>query len=260
VRILCVGDVFGRPGRNALAATLPGLRREHAIDLVVANGENSAHGAGMTVLTARALLDAGVDVITGGNHTFQRRDTAPFLQQEPRALRPLNYPPGTPGSGLIELTIGGVRVLVLNVMGRLFMKPIDDPFRVVNETLACADPAIRVIVVDFHAEATSEKRAMGFFLDGRASVVAGTHTHVPTADAQILPHGTAYVTDLGMVGARHSVIGMEVEAAIQGFLTAVKSKSENAAGPVDVNAALVDVNVTTGHAQSIRRLDYQVLA
>jgi metallophosphoesterase (TIGR00282 family) len=258
MRVLCIGDVFGRPGREALAATLPGVRRDRRIDLVIANGENSAHGAGMTVATAQMLFAAGVDVITGGNHTFHRRDTGSYLQQEARALRPLNYPPGTPGHGSLELRCGGARVLVLNAIGRLFMKPVDDPFRALEEALALADPAIRVIVVDFHAEATSEKRAMGFFLDGRASIVFGTHTHVPTADAQILPHGTAYVTDVGMVGTRHSVIGMEVEPAIESFRTLPSPRADNARGPVDVNALLVEIDPASGRSLAVTRLDYPV--
>jgi metallophosphoesterase (TIGR00282 family) len=234
------------------------VRQAHRIDLVIANGENAAHGAGMTVATAQALLAAGVDVITGGNHTFHRRETAAYLQQEPRALRPLNYPPGTPGSGSLELTCAGERVLILNALGRLFMKPIDDPFRALDEVLTRDDPDIHIIFVDFHAEATSEKRAMGFFLDGRVSTVFGTHTHVPTADAQILPRGTAYVTDVGMAGARHSVIGLEVEAAIEGFRTPLSPKADNARGAVDINAVLVEVDPAHGKALEISRLDYRV--
>lgn len=243
-----------------MLATLPLLRREHRIDLVIANGENSAHGAGLTSATAHVLFEAGVDVITGGNHIFQRKEALAYLDREPRVLRPLNYPPGTPGRGCTLVNVRGLKVLVLNAMGRLFMKAIDDPFRGVDAALAAADPSARVIVVDFHAEATSEKRAMGFFLDGRVSVVVGTHTHVPTADAQILPNGTAYVTDLGMVGVRHSVIGLAVEPIIAGFMTALPAKADAAEGPVDVNAVLVDVENDTGKATAIRRLDYHVTA
>ena len=258
MRLLCIGDVFGRPGRHALAGTLQSIRREHRVDLVIANGENSAHGAGITGATARALFEAGVDVITGGNHTLQQREGARYLDVEPRTIRPLNCPPDAPGRGSVVVERAGSKILVLNALGRLFMKPMDDPFRAVDLALRAADPAARVIVVDFHAEATSEKRAMGFFLDGRASVVFGTHTHVPTADAQILPRGTAYVTDLGMVGVRHSVIGLEVEGAVSGFTSALPLRGGVAEGLVDVNTVLVDVDPASGRATAISRLDYHV--
>jgi len=258
MRLLCVGDVFGRPGREALQSTLPALRRSASLDLVIANGENSAHGAGLTVTTAKILFAAGVDVITTGNHVWQRREVLDYLQREPRVLRPLNYPPGTPGSGSALVHPGGVPVLVLNAIGRLFMKPVDDPFRAVDDALAAVGNDVKVVVVDFHAEATSEKRAMGFYLDGRVSAVVGTHTHVPTADAQILPNGTAYVTDLGMVGVRHSVIGLAVEPALAGFTTMLPSHAQPAEGPVDVNAVLVEIDAATGKATSVQRLDYTV--
>jgi metallophosphoesterase (TIGR00282 family) len=258
VRLLCIGDVFGRPGREALLATLPALRRAHAIDMVVANGENSAHGAGLTASTAKSMFDAGVDVITSGNHIWQRREALDYLRREPRVIRPLNYPPGTPGHGTVQVSVAGVPVLVLNAMGRLFMKPLDDPFRALDDALAMSRNDVKVIVVDFHAEATSEKRAMGFYLDGRVSVVFGTHTHVPTADAQILPNGTAYVTDLGMVGARRSVIGMAVEPVLTGFTTVLPGHAHPAEGPVDVNTVLVEIDTATGKAVSITRMDYYV--
>jgi metallophosphoesterase (TIGR00282 family) len=258
VRLLCIGDVFGRPGRAALAATLPQLRRTHAIDLVMANGENSAHGAGLTAATARTLFDAGVDVLTSGNHIWQRRETQAYIEREPRVLRPLNYPSGTPGHGSLVIRAGDTPVLVLNLLGRLFMKAVEDPFRAVDAALSEAEDRPRVIVVDFHAEATSEKRAMGFHLDGRVSLMVGTHTHVPTADAQILPRGTAYVTDLGMVGVRHSVIGMAIEPVIAGFMSVLPQHAEPAVGPVDVNSVLVEIDTATGRATSIQRLDYHV--
>jgi metallophosphoesterase (TIGR00282 family) len=260
MRLLFVGDVYGRPGRDALTATLPRLRRERAIDLVIANGENSAHGAGLTPSTARDLFQAGVDLITSGNHIWQHKEARAYLEREPRVLRPLNYPPGTPGQGSMLIRVGESPVLVLNAMGRLFMKAIDDPFRAVDAALAEAAGSARVIVIDFHAEATSEKRAMGFYLDGRVSLVAGTHTHVPTADAQILPNGTAYITDVGMVGVRQSVIGMEVEPALAAFTTALPSRAQPAKGPVDVNCVLAEVEPATGRAIAIERLDYHVPA
>ncbi|HVC79452.1 MAG TPA: TIGR00282 family metallophosphoesterase [Chloroflexota bacterium] len=254
---MCIGDVFGRPGRAALLATLPRTRREHGVDLVIANGENSAHGAGISATSARDLFDAGVDVITGGNHTWHRREARTFLEEETRVIRPLNYPRGTPGRGAVAVRVGDIPVLVLNALGRLFMKPIDDPFQAVHGVLEASN-GVAVIVVDFHAEATSEKRAMGFFLDGRVSLVVGTHTHVPTADAQILPRGTAYVTDLGMVGARHSVIGLDVPNAVAGFTSGLPSFAQPAVGPVEVNAVLVDVDPASGKATAITRLDYHV--
>lgn len=258
MRLLCIGDVFGRPGREALLATLPTLRRTHGIEIAIANGENSAHGAGLTGATAKSLFDAGVDVITSGNHIWQRREALEYLRRETRVIRPLNYPPGTPGRGAVQVQVGGVSVLVLNAMGRLFMKPLDDPFRALDDALAMAGNDVNVIVVDFHAEATSEKRAMGFYLDGRVSMVFGTHTHVPTADAQILPNGTGYVTDLGMVGARRSVIGMAIEPVLTGFTTVLPAHAHPAEGPVDVNAVLVDIDTATGKAMTIARLDYYV--
>ncbi|HVA93154.1 MAG TPA: TIGR00282 family metallophosphoesterase [Chloroflexota bacterium] len=257
MRILCIGDVFGRPGRDALKATLPRVRREHRVDLVIANGENSAHGAGITITSARDLFDAGVDVITGGNHTWHRREARAYLEQETRVIRPLNYPRGTPGRGAVTVQVGDTPVLVLNALGRLFMKPMEDPFQALNGVLE-GSHGVKVIVVDFHAEATSEKRAMGFFLDGKVSLMVGTHTHVPTADAQILPRGAAYVTDLGMVGARYSVIGLEVPNAVAGFTTGLPSFAQPALGPVEVNAVLVDVDPASGKATAITRLDYPV--
>jgi metallophosphoesterase (TIGR00282 family) len=258
LRLLFIGDVFGRSGREAVAATLPALRQREAIDLVIANGENVSHGAGLTASTAKGLFQAGVDVITSGNHIWQRREAATLLERESRVLRPLNYPAGVPGRGALVLQVGAVPVLVLNALGRLFMRPIDDPFRAVDDALATAGNETKVVVVDFHAEATSEKRAMGFYLDGRVSAVLGTHTHVPTADAQILPQGTAYVTDVGMAGVRQSVIGMAVEPVIAGFTTLMSQHAQPAEGPVDVNSVMVEINTETGLASSVRRVDYYV--
>jgi len=258
LRLLFIGDVFGRSGREAVAATLPELRRRESVDLVIANGENVSHGAGLTTSTAKGLLQAGVDVITSGNHIWQHREASALLDRESRVLRPLNYPAGVPGKGAMVVQVGPVPVLVLNALGRLFMRPIDDPFRAVDDALAAAGNETRIVIVDFHAEATSEKRAMGFYLDGRVSAVLGTHTHVPTADAQILPRGTAYVTDVGMAGVRHSVIGLAVEPVIAGFTTLMSHHAQPAEGPVDVNAVMVEINTETGLASSVRRLDYYV--
>ena len=258
MRLLFIGDVFGRPGRDAISATLPDRRRANAIDLVIANGENASHGAGLTTATAKSLFQAGVDVITSGNHIWQRREVSDLLERDSRVLRPLNFPAGVPGRGAVVLHVGSVQVLVLNVLGRLFMRPIDDPFRAVDDALAAIGGETKVAIVDFHAEATSEKRAMGFYLDGRVSAVLGTHTHVPTADAQILPQGTAYVTDVGMVGVRQSIIGMTVEPVVAGFTTLMSHHAQPAEGPVDVNSVIVEINTETGMASSVRRLDYYV--
>ncbi len=258
MRLLFIGDVFGRPGREAISATLPELRRRESIDLVIANGENVSHGAGVTMSGANSLFQAGVDAITSGNHVWHRREASDLLNRDSRVLRPLNYPSSVPGRGAVVLQVGPVPVLVLNALGRLFMRPIDDPFRAVDEALATVGGRTRVVIVDFHAEATSEKRAMGFYLDGRVSAVLGTHTHVPTADVQILPRGTAYVTDVGMVGVRQSVIGMAVEPVISGFTTLMSHHAQPAEGPVDVNSVIVEINTETGLASSVRRLDYYV--
>ena len=221
MRLLFLGDIVGRPGRNAVIERLPGLRDRWRLDCVVINGENSAGGFGITEAICDEILAAGADAVTLGNHTWDQRETLVFIERQPRLLRPANYPPGTPGRGatLID-TRSGQRVLVVNVMGRLYMDPLDDPFAAVDRELeTCpmgqvADAAI----IDVHAEATSEKEAMGHHLDGRASLVVGTHTHVPTADHRILAGGTAYMSDAGMCGDYDSVLGMQKEESIRRFL------------------------------------------
>ena len=257
LNILFVADVVGRPGRTAVQELLPGLRRELDADLVICNGENAAAGFGLTVKLCRELLDAGADVLTTGNHVFDQRDFVAELGGLERVLRPHNLPPGAPGTGACVVEAAGVPVLVVNVMGRLFMNDIDDPFRAADAALA-AHPGVKVVFVDMHAEATSEKQAMGWYLDGRASAVVGTHTHVATADARILPKGTAYCTDVGMVGPRDGVIGMDSEAVLKRFLTAVPHRFEVAAGPVTFNAVLVSIDSLTGRARSIQRIDREL--
>lgn len=218
MRLLFVGDLIGRPGRSAFVDRIPGLRQRWRLDCVIVNGENSAGGFGITETITHELLDAGADCVTLGNHAFDQREVLVFIERAPRLIRPLNFPKGTPGKGaaLIELA-DGRRVLVINAMGRIFMDPLDDPFAAVDAELdACPlGQACDAVVVDFHAEATSEKMAFGHFCDGRASLVVGTHTHVPTADHQILPHGTAYLSDAGMSGDYDSVIGMEKDEPIR---------------------------------------------
>jgi metallophosphoesterase (TIGR00282 family) len=246
-----IGDAVGRPGRRAVAALVPDLRRELNLDLVIANGENAAAGRGLTLATAHELLNAGVDVITSGNHIFAQSDIVPHLNGEMPILRPANYPPGTPGRGIIQVR----GVTVLNLMGRTFMAAIDDPFRTADALLEGVEPG-RPVVVDFHAEATSEKVAMGWYLDGRVSAVLGTHTHVPTADARVLPKGTAHVTDVGMVGSARSVIGNDVEASIARFLTGMPTRLVVAEqGPVLLYSVMVEIDDSTGRARTITRVD-----
>jgi len=254
LRLAVIGDVVGKPGRRAVAELAPLLRKRLGFDMLVANAENCAGGKGITPDTVRELLGAGVDVITTGDHAFDQKNAAEALA-EPRVVRPLNYPPGAPGRGwTVVSSAHGVPVAVINVMGRVFMKPADCPFRAVEHVLDEARAAARVVVVDMHAEATSEKIAMGWFLDGRVTAVCGSHTHVLTADARVLPHGTAYITDVGMTGAHQSVLGREVAPVLGHFLTGLPQRSELAEHDVRLNGALIDVDETTGTACAITTL------
>ncbi len=256
MRILFIGDVIAKPGRRAVAALLPLLRRELELDLVIANGENSAGGVGITRGTAADLFAAGVDLVTTGNHVWRQREALTYLPTTSKVVRPANLPPDAPGLDATLVRVGDTPVLLTNVLGRVFMAPMDDPFRALDAVLARYEGAARVVVADIHAEATSEKRALGFHLDGRASLVAGTHTHVPTADAQILPGGTAYVTDVGMVGPLHSVIGVEVEPTVQRYRTALPRKAGTATGgAIQFNAVLADIDGASGRARDIARVD-----
>lgn len=250
MRILMIGDVVGKPGRSAVKQFLPGLLREYGIDLVIANGENSAGGLGVTLTTAQELLDYGVDVITTGNHVWAKREIIPYLDGELPILRPLNYPPGAPGRGFLLIE----HVLVVNLMGRVFMSEIDCPFRAMDYLLSEIETKPKVIIVDFHAEATSEKVAMGRYLDGRISALLGTHTHVGTADACILPGGTAYVTDVGMVGPVDSIIGDDAEAVIHSFLTKMPHRFSIGKGRAIFDAMLVEVDEASGRAINIQRI------
>jgi hypothetical protein len=252
MRILILGDVVGEPGRRLVEAHVPVLRRELALDFVVVNGENAAHGNGITERIAREWLDElGVNVITTGNHAFDVKEIGPYFQKEPRLLRPANYPPGTPGNGHVKLhTPEGLEILVINLMGRVHMPICDDPFRCADAVLA--KERADVVIVDMHAEATSEAQAMGWYLDGRVAAVAGTHTHVPTLDAKLLPGGTAYVTDIGMVGPYEGVIGMKKENSLSRFLKAKGERFEVAEGDLQLHGVLV---VTEGRkAVSIQRI------
>lgn len=252
MRILVLGDVVGEPGRRLVEAHVPALRREHKVDFVVVNGENAAHGHGITERIARQWFDeCGVDVITTGNHAFDVKDIAATFQVEPKLIRPANYPPGTPGQGWVKLHVDpGLEILVINLMGRVNMPTCDDPFRCADAILA--RERADIVIVDMHAEATSEAQAMGWYLDGRVTAVLGTHTHVPTLDAKVLPGGTAYVTDIGMTGPYDGVIGMRKEASLSRFLKVKGEKWDVAEGDPQLHAMLV---VTEGKkAVSIQRI------
>jgi len=259
LKILFIGDIVGSPGRKIVHDRLSDILAQLQIDLCIANGENSASGFGITPRLAEDLFSWGVEVITGGNHIWDRRDIIEFLPHEPRLLRPANFPDGLPGSGLyVGCARNGVRYAVLNLQGRTFMAALDDPFRAASRELAKIPPDVKVILVDMHAEATSEKQAMGWYLDGKVSAVVGTHTHVPTADFHVLPGGTAYTTDVGMTGPHDSVIGMEKQGVLQRFLDALPARFVVAEGDVQMNAVLIEVDETIGKARSIERLNFRL--
>ncbi len=259
MRILVVGDIHGKPGREILRALLPRLRREHETAFVIANGENAAGGAGISPDVVQEIFEAGVDVVTGGNHTWHNRDAYELLDGDPRLLRPLNYPAGVPGRGAtIAQAKNGQRVGVLNLQGRVFMAQIEDPFRIGRAEADRLRETTPVIIVDFHAEATSEKIALGWYLDGRVSAVIGTHTHVQTADERVLPSGTAYLTDVGMTGPRDGVIGMAKEGILERFLTQLPVRFQVAKGPAQLNAAVVDIDERTGRARGIARIRHDL--
>jgi metallophosphoesterase (TIGR00282 family) len=254
VNILMVGDIYGEPGRAALAKLLPPLRREHAIDFCVVNVENAAGGFGVTPAIARQCLEQGVDVMTSGNHIWDKREIVEYITKENLLLRPANFPAGTPGVGHVTVKVGPHRVAVLNLMGRVFMLPIDCPFRKADDVLPELRAETPIILVDMHCEATSESQAMGWYLDGRVSAVVGTHRHVQTADERVLPGGTAYITDLGMTGPTEGVIGVDREQILQRFLHQMPARFETAKGPAALHGAVIVLDPDTGRASSIRRL------
>jgi 2',3'-cyclic-nucleotide 2'-phosphodiesterase len=257
VKILFVGDIVGSPGRKIVRERLADILAQRQIDLCIANGENSASGFGITARIAEDLFSWGVEVITGGNHIWDRREIIDFFPLEPRLLRPANFPPALPGSGLhIGRAKNGIDYAVLNLQGRTYMAPLDDPFRTAVTELEKIPPSVKVIFVDMHAEATSEKQAMGWYLDGKVSVIVGTHTHVPTADEHVLPGGTAYITDVGMTGPHDSVIGMQKEGVLQRFLDALPARFVVAENDIQMNTVLVDVDESTGRSRSIERLRF----
>lgn len=253
VRVLFLGDIIGRPGRKALEKHLPALIKKHSPTVIIANGENAAGGVGITEKIGRELFSR-VDVLTSGNHIWDKREALEYLGRELHLLRPANYPPVNPGRGhCVFEPEDGPKIGVLNLQGRVFMEPIDCPFRVADEALKVMQPVTPVIIVDFHAEATSEKQALGWYLDGRVSAVIGTHTHVPTADERILPRGTAYLTDVGMVGGYNSVIGIKRDQAVARFLTSRPQRFEPGKDGSVFAGVFIEVDASTGKALSIRR-------
>lgn len=249
---------MGRPGRRAVRETLPGLIDQHDVDLTVVNAENAAGGFGLTPDTVKDLFDFGADVLTGGNHSFDKREGLDILEHDERVLRPHNYPVDNPGSGVAVLTRGGVRTAVLNLQGRVFMPLTDCPFRTADRVLESLQDQVDVVVVDLHAEATSEKLAMAWHLDGRAAALVGTHTHVQTADEQVFPQGLAYITDLGMCGPHRSVIGVKTEQSLSRFLTGRSTRFETAKGDVRFHGVLVEIDEDTGRATAIERIRRQL--
>src|ERR1700712_3143177 len=255
MKLLFVGDVIGKPGRHALQHLLPRLVDHHRADYVVVNVENSAGGFGVTPDILREIAELPIDVYTTGNHVWDKKEGVELLDRHPKLLRPANYPEGNPGKGLhLGETAAGIPVAVINLEGLVYMSNLDSPFHKADELLRTLDPKYKVILVDFHAEVTSEKQAMGFYLDGRVSAVLGTHTHVPTADERILPQGTALQTDVGMTGPYDSVIGMRVDKVMKRFLLQTRSSFEVAKGDVRLAGAIVDVDEATGKARGIERL------
>ena len=259
IRLLFIGDIVGRPGRELIKRGVAALRDFHRADLVIANAENSAAGFGITREIGDELLERGVDVMTSGNHIWDKKEAVDYIGAEPRLLRPANFPVGVPGNGrYVARTADGRSVGIINIMGRVFMQPLDDPFAVVLREIEALKDRTRIVFVDFHAEATSEKIAMGWHLDGHVTAVVGTHTHVQTADERILPNGTAYLTDVGMTGPHDSVIGVEIEAALGRFRNSMPARFETASGNPRLNAVLIEADEQTGRATEIERLSYSL--
>ena len=254
MKLLFVGDIFGSAGRKIVADHVADIRTSQGIDVVIANCENSAAGFGVTPSVAEELFRCGIDVMTSGNHIWDKKDIIDYLPRKPQLLRPANYPPGAPGFGVyIHELANGAKCAVINLQGRVYMPQTDCPFRKADEILAALPADVKVRFVDFHAEVTSEKMAMGWYLDGRISALVGTHTHIPTADTRILAGGTAYQTDCGMTGPFDSVIGVEKAVILHRFLTALPVKMEPAKGKVELNAVIVEVDDSTGKALAVRR-------
>lgn len=255
IRVVLVGDIVGKPGRRCLKNSLPSLLEGKGEVLVIANGENAAGGAGLTAGVFRELRDSGVDVVTGGNHIWDRREILDFIDEEERLLRPANLPPETtPGRGMIVIKCGVYSVAVINLVGRVFMNPADCPFRTAERELSACKGLAATVIVDFHGEATSEKQALGWYLDGRAGAVLGTHSHVQTADERILPGGTAYISDVGMTGLYDAILGVDCRGPLQRFLTQRPHQLKLTTGRTMFNAVIVELNPLTGKALSIERI------
>jgi metallophosphoesterase (TIGR00282 family) len=255
MRILIIGDVVAKPGRLAVLERVQDLREQHEVDLAIMNAENLAGGFSVTPSLCEQLFASGIDVMTSGNHIFDKKEAIEYIRKQPRLIRPANYPPNTPGNGVWTGEIRGTKAAVINLMGRVFMPPSDDPFRVADAVLDSLATETKVRIVDMHAEATSEKVAMGWYLDGRVSAVVGTHTHVQTADERILPEGTAYLSDIGMTGSYSGVIGMNKADVIARFTSATARRAEHSSGQVRICAVVVDVDEGTGQAREIQRLN-----
>jgi len=255
MKVLMIGDVVAKPGRIAVLERIQDLREQHQIDLAIMNAENLAGGFSVTPALCEQLFSTGIDVMTSGNHIFDKKEAIEYIRKQPRLIRPANYPPNTPGSGYWVGEVKNTKVAVLNVMGRVFMPPSDDPFRIIDDMLESFPADVSVRIVDVHAEATSEKVAMGWYLDGRVSAVCGTHTHVQTSDERILPGGTAYLTDLGMTGSYAGVIGMDKADVIARFTSVTARRADHSTGQVRICAAVVDIDESTGRARNIQRLN-----
>lgn len=254
MKILFIGDIFGSPGRRIVADHLDDIIKAQQIDLAIANAENAAGGFGITPAIAEELLGYGLDVLTTGNHVWDKREIVDYLPRQPRLLRPANYANEDPGQGILVMRgRNGAECAIINLQGRTYMIPTDCPFRKADQLLGSLDPAVKVRFVDFHAEVTSEKMAMGWYLDGRVSAVIGTHTHIPTADTRILPGGTGYQTDAGMTGPYNSVIGVQTDLVLKRFLSGIPVRMEAAKGTVELHSVILDVDESTGKARSLRR-------
>ena len=259
IKILAIGDVVGEPGRRACKVLIPRIKEKEKIDFIVANGENMAGGSGVTEKTANELFDSGIDVITAGDHVFNKRESYDLLEREKRLLRPANFPPSAVGSGSVVVKASsGVKVGVINLVGRVFLKTVECPFSVAQREIEKIKKETNVIVVDLHAEATSEKVALGWFLDGKVSLLCGTHTHIQTADEAVLPEGTAYITDLGMTGPHRSVLGRDIKAVLERFITQMPIRFEMAKDDVMLCAVIIEIDPKTGRAKSIRRLQEKI--
>src|SRR5436853_3426576 len=256
MKVIAIGDVVGRPGRTILCESAARLKDQYEAEFLIANVENAASGVGITPVIADEILEAGVDVMTSGNHIFDKKEVVPYIQSQPRLVRPANYPPDTPGRGLwVGSTNSGSQVAVINIQGRVFMPPNDSQFKIVDQIVNELSGRVKVVIVDHHAEASSEKIAMGRFLDGRVSAVVGSHTHVQMADEQILPAGTGYITDLGMTGPHDGIIGVKSELVLARFLRALPVRFETSTGAGVLHGVVIDIDERTGKASAIERLE-----